>query len=700
MLKDLEIRATYDSGESGVDPVAEFLEPCLAASVKYDRLSGYFSSKVIALAAQGLAKFLASNGHFRLIMSSQLSPSDFKLLSDAIDEGKSYDYLFRDVDWHSATAADLMERQHFEAMCWLLAQGRLEIKVVVHIDELEGRGGHAPIFHQKVGIFTDAAGDRISFSGSVNETVAGWKGNIEEFKVFKSWSPGTNEYVQQDELKFERYWNLQHDGAFKSIDLPHALREKMITQAPEDMPNLPRGLPQRKPAKPMIRFRDYQIRAIRSWVDARMRGILEMATGTGKTKTARGCMEKVRSLGPSIALVTAPYEHIAKQWMQELSDWSPIIVSGAHQWHDELKSAVNRRRLERIEHLVVIAVQHTASSPRFIKLFEEAANEFERRLFVGDEVHGLGARAFQAAMVEVCPLRLGLSATPERYFDEEGTEKLTSYFGGTVFSFPTAEAMKWRDPETGQPALSPYKYFPIKVSLDHDEFDEYRRLSVSLNRLRGGDESPETQQLREKLLFERAAIVKTARQKVPALLTELNDRIEPLGHALIYCHEMRQLGEVAEGLMSLDIAYQKITGEESNTPEAKYGGLSERDWILKHFGLGVTKVLLAIKCLDEGVDVPAARFGYILASSGNPREFIQRRGRLLRPSPDKEFAEVYDFVVVPPPGQLAGDDASEWRAIFAKEIRRIEEIAADALNFDDVKTFMAKIYAELGHDGR
>jgi superfamily II DNA or RNA helicase len=152
--------------------------------------------------------------------------------------------------------------------------------------------------------------------------------------------------------------------------------------------------------------------------------------------------------------------------------------------------------------------------------------------------------------------------------------------------------------------------------------------------------------------------------------------------------------------MNLDIAYQKITGEESNIPEAKYGGLSERDWILKHFGLGVTKVLLAIKCLDEGVDVPAARFGYILASSGNPREFIQRRGRLLRPSPDKEFAEVYDFVVVPPPGQLAGDDASEWRAIFAKEIRRIEEIAADALNFDDVKTFMAKIYAELGHDGR
>lgn len=700
MLRDLEISATYDSGESGVDPVAEFLEPCLAASVKYDRLSGYFSSKVIALAAQGLARFLASNGHFRLIMSSQLSPSDFELLSKAIDKGESYDHLFRDVDWHSATAADLVERQHFEAMCWLLAQGRLEIKVIVHVDELEGRGGRAPIFHQKVGIFTDAAGDRISFSGSVNETVAGWTGNIEEFKVFRSWSPGTSEYVMRDELMFERYWNLQHNGAFRSIELPYALREKMITQAPEDMPNLPRGLPLQKPAKPMIRFRDYQIRAIQSWVDAGMRGILEMATGTGKTKTARGCMEKVRSLGPSIALVTAPYEHIAKQWMQELNDWSPIIVSGAHKWHEELTSAVNRRRLVKIEHLVVIAVQHTASRPGFIKLFEEVANEFEQRLFVGDEVHGLGARAFQAAMVEVCTLRLGLSATPERYFDEDGTEKLTSYFGGTVFRFPTAEAMKWRDPETGQPALSPYRYFPIKVSLDDDEFEDYRQLSIRLRRLKGGDENPETQQLREKLLFERAAVVKMARQKIPALLNELKNRREPLDHALIYCHEMKQLDEVAEGLMSLDIVYQKITGEESNAPEAKYNGLSERDWILKHFGLGVTKILLAIKCLDEGVDIPAARFGYILASSGNPREFIQRRGRLLRPSPDKEFAEIYDFIVVPPPGRLSGDDVSEWRAIFAKETRRIEEIAADALNFDDVKIVLAKIYAEMGHDGR
>lgn len=700
MLKELEIKATYDSGEVGVDPVAEFLEPCLAASVKYDRLSGYFSSKVIALAAQGLTKFLASNGHFRLVMSSQLSPSDFKLLNVAIEEGQSYDHLFQNVDWTSSSAADLVERQHFEAMCWLLAKGRLEIKVVVHIDELEGRAGHVPIFHQKVGIFTDADGDRISFSGSVNETVAGWTGNIEEFKVFKSWNPGTSDFVVQDEVKFERYWNLEHDGAFRSIDLPHALREKMITQAPEDMPRMPRGLPPRKQEKTVIRFRDYQLRAIQSWVDAGMRGILEMATGTGKTKTARGCIERVRSLGPSLTLVTAPYEHIAKQWMQELSDWHPIIVSGAHQWREDFRSAINKRRLERIEHLVIVAVQHTASRPEFLSLVEEAAKEFDRKLFVGDEVHGLGARAFQAAMVEVCSLRLGLSATPERYFDEDGTEKLTTYFAGTVFSFPTAEAMKWRDPETGEPALSPYKYFPIQVSLDEDEFEKYRQLSIQLRRLMAGDGNLEFQDLREKLLFERAAVVKMARQKVPALLSELEGRKEPLDHALIYCHEMEQLEEVAEGLMRLDVVFQKITGEESNVPEARYDRLSERDWILKHFGLGATKVLLAIKCLDEGVDVPAARFGYILASSGNPREFIQRRGRLLRPSPNKEFAEVYDFIVVPPPGRLLRDDASEWRTIFAREIRRIEEIATDAMNFDDVKTAMAKLYGMMGHDGR
>jgi superfamily II DNA or RNA helicase len=214
------------------------------------------------------------------------------------------------------------------------------------------------------------------------------------------------------------------------------------------------------------------------------------------------------------------------------------------------------------------------------------------------------------------------------------------------------------------------------------------------------DQSPDIQDLRERLLFERAAVIKMARQKVPALIAELSRREHAPVHTLIYCHEMEQLTEVAEELMRLGIVYQKITGEESNVPEAKYDGLSERDWILKHFGLGVTKVLLAIKCLDEGVDIPAARLAFILASSGNPREFIQRRGRLLRPSPNKDFAEVYDFIVVPPRGGVGVDDAADWRRIIAREIHRIEEIAGDALNFEDVRTTMAMIYAEMGHDGR
>lgn len=694
-LRDLTLRKTYDSGEDGVNPVQDFLEPCLSNSVQYDRLSGYFSSRILALAAQGLGEFLASNGRMRLAMSSQLNPSDFEKLKKAMERRETYDYLFEDIEMNGDAIATMLERNHFEAMCWLIAQGRLEIRIVVHTDEEESPpGAYVPIFHTKIGVFSDEEGSKVSFSGSVNETVAGWTGNIEEFKVFKSWDESTAEFVEADQKTFDKYWENRAGKSFQTIELPEALKRRLVSQSPPDMPALPKVGKPSGSIPPVIRFRDYQIAAIEAWTQGGMRGILEMATGTGKTKTAKGCIQRVLDKGSALVVVTAPLEHIAKQWVSELDEWEPILASSNHDWRSDVRSARNRKMLGKRDHLVVVAVQNTAASSDFASLLQEVSTVFDQSLIVGDEVHGLGATSFQNAMQDFYQCRLGLSATPHRYFDEEGTNRLLEFFGETVYTFSTSDALKWRDPEIGARALSDYKYHPTFIELTEEELDNYEKLSATIGSLSGDDNSLSRQALRESLLFERAAIVKTASSKLPELRKVLTPMAPELEFCLIYCHDMEQLVQVANLLVDLRIPYGKITGEESNKNDKAYGGISQRDWILQQFANGTTKVLLAIKCLDEGVDIPAARIGFLLASSGNTKEFIQRRGRLLRPSASKEFAVIYDFLVRPPLDD--NKKSMALKAIFAKELSRLDEISRDAINYDDVKTIVAQLLLRLG----
>ena len=696
-LQDLALRKTYDSGEEGVNPVQDFLEPCLSNSVQYDRLSGYFSSRVLALAAQGLGEFLASNGRMRLAMSSQLNPSDFEKLKKAMELRETYDYLFEDIEMNGDAIATMLERKHFEAMCWLIAQGRLEIRIVVHTDEENmPAGAFVPIFHTKIGVFSDEEGSKVSFSGSVNETVAGWTGNIEEFKVFKSWDEATAEFVEADQKTFNKYWENRAGKSFETIELPDALKRRLVSQSPVDMPQLPARTPKRVKKVEELKFRDYQLAAIDAWVDAGMRGILDMATGTGKTKTARGCIEKVLGLGPSCIVITAPFEHIANQWVQELSHLNPVLASSSHKWKEDIGEAISKRKLNRLDHLVVVAVQNTASGKSFVELMERASKEFEVKLFVGDEAHGLGATAFQNAMQNMYGFRLGLSATPQRYFDEEGTERLLEFFSETVFSFSTSVAMAWRDPQTGQRALCEYKYHPEFVELNHDELADYNELSAAISSLGGENNSLDKQKIRESLLFKRAAIVKTAESKFSKLREILEPRARTLKHCLIYCHNMKQLERVGEILLELNVSFGRVTGDETTHAEEKFYGISQRDWILQQFANGTTRVLLAIKCLDEGVDIPAARIGFLLASSGNPKEFVQRRGRLLRPSVDKEYAEIYDFLIRPTLEDGPTGSSAILRSIFTKEIKRLEEIAKDAMNYDDVQTIVDRLLLKLG----
>jgi superfamily II DNA or RNA helicase len=695
-LKDLTVGYGYDTSKSDVDVVSEFLEPCLQNSITYDRLSGYFSSKFLALAAKGLGSFISSEGKMRLVMSAQLSPSDFSRLTANVATGEDYASLFENRMSDASQLADEMYKHHFEAMCWLLANDRLEIRLSIY----QGEEAHAvdPIFHPKLGIFTDINGDKISFSGSVNETAKGWTGNVEEFKVFRSWEPQSAGYFNQDADSFERHWNGAKDSDFITVPLPVALREKLISVAPEDMPNLPRKKSdaQSKP-KTIVKLRNYQLDAIKHWVDAGKIGILAMATGTGKTKTAKGCIENVMKDGSSVIVITAPYEHIALQWVEELRDYDPILASSSNNWVPRVKQAASHKAMSWIKHCVVVAVQKTAAGDKFEGLMSDLVPLFDNSLFVGDEVHGLGATSYQRALNPIFASRLGLSATPERYFDEPGTKAVSDYFSKIVYEFDTKTALAWRDPETKQRALCDYKYYPEFVELSAEELKEYGELTEKIGAAIGMLGDGGTSKSLEMLLFARAAIVKKAASKIPALESIISGGNVNISSALIYCHDFEQLMQVAEILNKKGITYQKITGDESTSPSAEFQGHSQREWILKQFADGNTRVLLAIKCLDEGVDIPGARMAFILASSGNPREFIQRRGRLLRPSESKPYAEIFDFIVAP---SFSSDKLNEQeKKVFSKELERIRDLSEDALNADNVKILMGEVLLKVSGNG-
>lgn len=674
-LSDLDLQDAYDTGNRAEKVIQDFYIPVLHEAVLYKRLTGYFSSQVLALAARGVAGLIKNGGKMQLIASPIVSEKDFEVLSSFREQGV-LDFVDRQFELALGDVNDLASTiafDHLRALGWMLREGILEIRILVPREIQAGSG----IFHSKVGIVEDNVGNRVSFSGSVNETAMGWSQNIEEFKVFKSWEPGSANWVKHDLALFDRYWNLSTDSEFEVVPLPKKSVEKLISIAPEEIAELHLASPTKVERKP----RKYQIEAIDAWINADHRGILEMATGTGKTFTARKCVDTWKNgKDNSVILITAPTQTIGSQWQEVMSDLNPITTFSSKSWRELLRDEMSNYSLGVSKHIVIVAVQNTASSDDFISEFQKLISITNNHLFIADEMHGLGAPVFRKALNVNIEARLGLTATPNRWFDEDGTELLTNYFGGVVYSFGLHEALNWVDPISQETPLCPYNYHPQFVDLDALEMESYldltRQIIIQSSRASEGEGDERLQRLQE----QRASVLKKAHDKFAALIRVL-DSISDLSGCLIYCSDREQIDDVIEIVAKRGITYRTFTGKEGTTPKREYGGSSERDWILKSFEDGDVQALIAMKCLDEGVDIPSARIGIILASTTNPREFVQRRGRLLRRSLGKETAEIYDMIVAP---IFEKDDQSDVlnyaRKIMEKEMRRVDEFANDAIN--------------------
>lgn len=668
VFDDLSLKETYDSDEDNI--LDDFYIPALSSSVKYDRLAGYFSSSTLAASAKGMAQFIRNNGKMRLVTCVQISEQDHAAIINGMTNPEVVitKSILKELD-----LATQLEQDHVAALAWMVAQGNLEIKIAIPqkdgkfiTEELDKNS----IYHQKIGILYDEKNNKLSFSGSINETGKAWTGNIEEFKVFCSWRPGQDAYGSSDARKFEKFWydNARHTKVF---DLPTAVKEHLFAISPktiEDVLTKIRGDAIQTPS-----LRDYQNSAIDRWFESGKHGIFEMATGTGKTWTSIACVKQLQENG-ILTVIACPYKHLVTQWKQELSKWgieSETAYGNSNLWQTELGNRILHLNNGVLKDLTIITTHNTFSNQKFIDMIKQCKT---KSMVIADEVHKIGAEKNSEGLLDSYNYRLGLSATPERYFDDEGTKKIFKFFGNVVFKFGLEEAIK-------HGYLTPYKLFPHIVYMTDDETDNYHRYSKSIA-IEYSKKLPDYEKIKG-LKINRSKIVKSAKNKIEEFKVIINDN--KFDHCLVYCIDTRQLQDAVDILHKTGHTFHRFTNEEE--PDT-------REKLLDGFANGEKDMLLAIKCLDEGVDVPSTKTAVILASSHNPIEFIQRRGRILRTYEGKEYAIIHDLIVLPP--SLPDDDLPKESEIkiIQEEFARLEEFASASANPEYsqqiIKTFIDK----------
>ena len=684
--RDFEPKPGWNSATD--DIVNDFYRPALNGCIRYDRLTGFFDSNTFVAAFREALDFVERGGRMRLITSAKFSKADLDVITKSVD-----DRLSEEV---SNMLDDDLGRKCLGLLAHMLTtkidgEPRLDIRILV-----PRRG----IFHAKVGIFTMENGDAVSFSGSVNETGMGWTGNVEQFKAFCSWID--KRFVDIDAGAFREFWEDRHAN-IRSYSLPNAVREKILSVRPESDEEYKRLVlalrkaygEKRQSGPTKLVLRDYQKAAIEAWFSRGGRGILEMPTATGKTFTAMGCINRLQKKhGRLFTVIAVPYKHLIQQWIKNVGEWNEladpehaisqnVVNMSKSNWKDKLSQAVdefNRKGYgggHGTNDCIVCVTYDLLATKKFIETVKDVEGEM---LLVADEAHHTGAPTTQKGLLKEYSARLALTATPERYFDEEGSDLIKEYFDGVAYSMEIGPAIK-------DGYLAQYEYHPVFAELTATETDEYIRLTKAIA-IKRGNKNGDTPSSDESFDLEnkRARIIAKAEQKYQKLAEILESHGNSLENAIIYCHDGKQLTNVGLILSERNINYEKISAAESM--------MEIRD-SLAHLKEKNYQCIVAMKCLDEGVDIPSAQLGIIMASTGNSLQYVQRRGRFLRKSDGKEYAVIYDVLVKPP----AVDSAHTYaRKIMAKELLRHKEFAADARNKDVALEAIRPVADKFGID--
>ena len=662
------------------DLIHDFFVPALSRAVRYDRAVGYFTAGALTRLAPALDVFLdhadESGPPIRVVASPHLPAVDLRHMK----LGYKQRSIEQECRQYRPEFSDALS-----AITWMIAHELMEFWLVTGYSD-----GSECLYHEKIGVIEDAEGNYLTFEGSPNETFSGLGGNIESFPVHRSWVNAEALHAADAKAAVDDLFDPAGSRPLKVDPFPKALEDEMIRTYTPRRPHTARrtrkvaatgktnndtialSLPE---VPERVEFRGYQGTAIRAWFKAEGRGLLSMATGTGKTITALGVVERLARLyedPPGLAvLVLVPDNSLVDMWRDELHEWgvSPICSTQP--------SAIARLRDALLNHrvkggtTVAVWTAQSAVNPIFQTVLRDYPSP---RLLIADECHALGAIGNQALLTDQFHYRLGLSATIERNLDPEGTDVLRNYFGDVLLDIGIKEAI-------GLGALCHYIYTPVLVPLGSAELDEYARLSREIGKRVGSSKGLSIRDLEDSakmLLIQRARLLWHAEGKVAAFRDVLESLPEDeRGYSLIYTAEGESpLAGVRQGFLVHDVAadlglrYHDFVGD---TP------LDIRDNLLEALGSGRIDGLVAMKCLDQGIDVPTARAAHFLASTKNPRQYVQRRGRILRRPRDgsKKVAVVFDYITYP---ESTGLNFDMERRLGAQEVLRARDMAAAADN--------------------
>ena len=707
-FKDLELKVSYDSDET--DLLDTFYRPILHESILYQRMTGYFSSTTFGLVMNEVMDFMEDGGRIKIITGVDLTEGDKHVIEEYVNgQTTEFDeYLIKEIDTIDQFLSDCSALMGWMLMKKVDGEAQLEIKIAIPEDngEINKR-----LYHQKVGVFFDSDGDVISFEGSVNETGRGWTGNIESFKPSISWGDESDRRrVEDDKKRFEKFWNNKAKKT-RIVDLPTAVKDKLLKMSPKSTADFQAMLKrvqrsfarnnllrwgQREDTGDHMVLRDYQTNAIKKWLDNDFCGILEMATGTGKTFAALGCLNRLtQHTGRLVAVIACPYTHLVEQWRDSFEEYNSriekswrnndftvkICSSDYPNWKKDLRREIkdfNRLDVSGkyfLDKLIIFTTHHTLTSSSFVELMKSVTGP---TFLVADEVHALGAEIRFKNLMKY-RYRLGLSATPDRYFDDEGTKNLKEYFGGTIEKFTIDHAIE-------KNVLASYRYIPHIVHLNDEEMVQYRALTRKIaKKLAAKNSLDEEKELSNFIEGERASIIAAAEEKYVAF-NEILEQAGPLSQSLIYCHE-KQLTRVTDMLFERGIVYHQITYREPT---------NKRNQILKQLAQEKYDAVMAVRCLDEGVDVPSVKMGIILASTGNPRQYIQRRGRLLRKAYGKKEAIIHDILVVPYATTSEREIYPFEKKIVQRELERYSDFARHANNREEAERLIVDVRTAYG----